>query len=72
MHFNQVVDRAGSRITMGRHSVYKGRDSTLAGGVVLKEGVLVSSGSKVVFSTENYLMCDQASVNVHLHQALLC
>ena len=75
---NQVVDRAGSRITMARHSVYKGRDSTLAGkskgykgrdstvegknkvykgrdstlagGVLLKEGVLVSSGSKVVFS----------------------
>ena len=49
--FNQVVDRAGSRITMARHSVYKGRDSTLAAGVLLKEGVLVSSGSKVVFST---------------------
>merc|ERR1719341_3212703 len=43
----QVVDRAGSRITMARHSVYKGKDSTLAAGVLLKEGVLVSSGSKV-------------------------
>jgi len=43
----QVVDQAGSQITMGRHSVYKGRDSSLAGGVLLKEGVLVSSGSKV-------------------------
>ena len=50
MHFNQVVDRAGSRITMARHSVYKGKDSTLAAGVLLKEGVLVSSGSKVAFS----------------------
>ena len=44
---HQVVDRAGSRIAMARHNVYKGRDSVLGAGVSLKEGVLVSAGSKV-------------------------
>ena len=52
----QVVDRPSSRISMARHSVYKGRDATLGGGVLLKEGVLVSPGSKVGFLLHKLLI----------------